>query len=102
MLEVYKKVLTKKGQQLHAKNLAGDQITFTRFQFGSGSYTGTEADSYFEAMTALKTPKDSFPFSKVEVVSKDSKSTCKLTLAASNAVDGVEAGYDITEIGEYA
>lgn len=102
MLEVYKKVLTKKGQQLHAKNLAGDQITFTRFQFGSGSYTGTEADSYFEAMTALKTPKDSFPFSKVEVVSKDSKSTCKLTLAASNAVDGVEAGYYITEIGEYA
>lgn len=100
MFEVYKKVLTAKGMELHAKNLAGATLTFTKFQFGSGTYTGTESESYLEAMTALKTPKDSFGISKVEYVSKSNKATCLLTLAATNI--NVTTGYYITEIGEFA
>lgn len=100
MLEIYKKVLTKKGMQLHAKNLAGEKVEFTKFQFGSGTYAGDESEAYLEAMVALKTPKDSFGISKVELADKNNNATCLLTLAATNI--NVTSGYYITEIGEFA
>ena len=99
MLEVYKKILTQAGSALHARCLAGtsSSIEFTRFQLGSGSYTGEETDAVLAAMTALKSPKGTWPVTKAEVVNN---ATCKLTLNASNLE--VTQGYYVTEIGVFA
>ncbi len=97
MIEVYKQVLTTLGSNLHAQNLAGDKIEFTRFQFGDGAYTGTETTETLAAMTSLKSVRDTFDIAHVE---KQNGATCKLTMAATNL--NVTAGYYISEIGIFA
>lgn len=97
MLEIYKKVLTTQGSALHAKNLAGGKIEFTKFAIGNGVYSGTESTESLQARTALLSPKNEYGITSVEVVNT---ATCKLTLAATN-IDITE-GYYITEIGVYA
>lgn len=97
MLEVYKNLLTEKGKELHAKNLSGDKIEFTRFQLGNGTYTGTESTEALGKMVALKSGKDYFGVTKCEVVNT---ATCKLTLIATNK--DITAAYYVTEIGVYA
>lgn len=98
MIEVYKKTLTAKGSALHAKCMAGTSgITFTRFVLGNGTYKGTETTAEIAARTALKSPKNSFPVSKAEVVNN---ATCAVFLNASNLE--ITAGYYVTEIGLYA
>ena len=99
MLGNYKKVLTAAGSALHAKCLAGtsSSIEFTRFQLGNGTYTGSESTEALAAMVALKSPKNTFPVTKAEVVNN---ATCKLTLNASNLE--VTEGYYVTEVGVFA
>lgn len=97
MIEVYKQVLTTLGSNLHAQNLAGDKIEFTRFQFGNGTYTGTESTETLAAMTSLKSVRDTFSIANVE---KQNGATAKLTMVASNL--NVTAGYYISEIGIFA
>lgn len=99
MLGNYKKVLTAKGAELHAKCLAGtsSSIEFTRFQLGNGSYTGSESTATLQAMTALKSAKNTFPVTRAEVVNS---ATCKLTLNASNLE--VTEGFYVTEVGVFA
>ena len=97
MLEVYKNLLTESGSELHAKNLAGETLTFTRFQLGSGVYTGTESSAALRKMIALKNGKDSFGFTKKEVING---ATTKLTMVATN--ENVTAAYYVTEIGVFA
>jgi len=97
MIEVYKQVLTTLGSNLHAQNLAGDKIEFTRFQFGNGTYTGTESTETLAAMTSLKSVRDTFSIANVE---KQNGATCKLTMVATNL--NVTVGYYITEIGIFA
>lgn len=97
MIEVYKQVLTTLGSNLHALNLAGDKIEFTRFQFGNGTYTGTESTETLASMTSLKSVRDTFDIANVE---KQNDATCKLTMTATNL--NVTVGYYITEIGIFA
>ena len=97
MLEVYKNLLTEKGRELHAKNLAGEKIEFTRFQLGNGTYTGQESAATLEKMLALKSGKDYFGVSKVEVANE---ATCRLSLIATNK--DVKAAYYVTEVGVFA
>ena len=99
MLGNYKKVLTAKGSELHAKCLAGTStsIEFTRFQLGNGTYTGSESTEALAARTALKSAKNEFPVTRAEVVNN---ATCKLTLNASNLE--VTEGYYVTEVGVFA
>lgn len=97
MLEVYKNLLTEKGRELHAKNLAGEKIEFTRFQLGNGTYTGQESTATLEKMLELKSGKDYFGVSKVEVANE---ATCRLSLIATNK--DVKAAYYVTEVGVFA
>ena len=99
MLGNYKKVLTQKGAELHAKCLAGtsSSITFTKFVLGNGTYTGSESTAAIAAMTALRSAKKEYQVTAAEVVNA---ATCKLTLNASNLE--VTQGFYVTEIGVYA
>ena len=97
MLEVYKNLLTAKGRELHAKNLAGEKIEFTRFQLGNGTYAGTESAATLEKMLELKSGKDYFDISKIEVANEE---TCKLTMIATNKY--VKEAYYVTEVGVFA
>lgn len=97
MLEVYKNLLTEKGKALHAKNLAGEKIEFTRFQLGNGIYSGTENTETLEKMLALKSGKDYFGITKCEV---ENGATCKLTLIATNK--DIQSAYYVTEVGVFA
>lgn len=99
MLGNYKKVLTQKGAELHAKCLAGtsSSITFTKFVLGNGTYTGSESTAAIAAMTSLRSAKKEYPVTSAEVVNA---ATCKLTLNASNLE--VTTGFYVTEIGVYA
>lgn len=97
MLDIYKNLLTEKGRELHAKSLVGEKIEFTRFQLGNGTYTGTESAATLEKMLTLKSGKDYFGISKVEVANE---STCRLSLIATNK--DVKEAYYVTELGVYA
>jgi len=98
MLEIYKKVLTDFGSQCQAQALSGKKITFTVFQLGDGEYTGEETVETLMAMNALKSTKQEFGISKMEL-SEDSD-TIILTLIAINSE--VNIGYNIREIGIFA
>jgi len=99
MLGNYKKVLTRKGAELHAKCLAGtsSSITFTKFVLGNGTYTGSESTAAIAAMTTLRSAKKEYQVTAAEIVNA---ATCKLTLNASNLE--VTQGFYVTEIGVYA
>lgn len=97
MLEVYKNVLTEKGAALHAKNLAGQKIEFTRFRLGNGVYNGSESADSLRKMLNLRSGKDYFGITKCEVVNT---ATCKLTMIATNL--NITQGYYVTEIGVFA
>lgn len=99
MLGNYKKVLTRKGAELHAKCLAGtsSSITFTKFVLGNGTYTGSESTAAIAAMATLRSAKKEYQVTAAEVVNA---ATCKLTLNASNLE--VTQGFYVTEIGVYA
>lgn len=99
MLGNYKKVLTQKGAELHAKCLAGtsSSITFTKFILGNGAYTGSESTAAIAAMTTLRSAQKEYQVTAAEVVNA---ATCKLTLNASNLE--VTQGFYVTEIGVYA
>ena len=97
MISNYKIALTTAGSNLHAQNLAGSKIEFTKFQLGSGSYSGSESVSVLAQRTGLKEAKATFDISKIE---KRNDATCELTLVASNLKNA--AGFYITEIGIFA
>ena len=97
MLEIAKSVLTAKGAALETACRIGGHIKFTKFKLGNGTYTGSETTAEIEAMTELKSPKDTFGVSGVEAENAD---TSKLTLVATNL--DVTTGYYISELGIYA
>ncbi|MDO5391044.1 MAG: phage tail protein [Eubacteriales bacterium] len=97
MLEVYMNILTEEGMKLHAKNCAGEKMEITRFAIGNGVYSGTESQAAIAKMTALKSQKNSYGVTKVEVVNS---STCLVTMVADNT--NIAAGYYVTEVGVFA
>ena len=98
MLEIYKKVLTDFGSQCQAQALSGKKIAFTVFQLGDGEYTGEETVETLMKMTALKSQKQEFGISKMEL--SEGSDTIILTLIAINSE--VNIGYNIREIGIFA
>ena len=98
MLEIYKKVLTDFGSQCQAQALSGKKITFTVFQLGDGEYTGEETTETLMQMNALKSQKQEFGISKMEL--SEGSDTIILTLIAINSE--VNIGYNIREIGIFA
>lgn len=98
MLEIYKKVLTDFGSQCQAQALSGKKIAFTVFQLGDGEYTGEETVETLMKMTALKSQRQEFGISKMEL--SEGSDTIILTLIAINSE--VNIGYNIREIGIFA
>lgn len=92
--------LTAAGKNLLAEVQGGaEKITFTKFVFGSGSYSSSEniADR-----TSLKEPKQEFPVSSRTVENKSTVTLlCILTNKASDD-DILTEGYTIREVGLYA
>ena len=97
MLEVQKQVLTELGAALYARVMNGETMQFTKFQFGNGTYTGTESTDALRAMTSLKAVRDTFNISSV---SRHNATTAKLEMRATN--ENVTNGYYISEIGIFA
>ena len=92
--------LTAAGKNLLAEVQGGaEKITFTKFVFGSGSYSSSEniADR-----SSLKEPKQEFPVSSRTVENKSTVTLlCILTNKASDD-DILTEGYTIREVGLYA
>lgn len=92
-------VLTTKALSLISLAQAGQtNITFTKFQIGSGDWGSSPSMATLQAATALKTVKGSFSITKTEYVNP---ATTKLTLVASNT-SNTDGGYYITEVGVFA
>lgn len=99
MAEFKMGVLTTKALSLISLAQAGQtNITFTKFQIGSGDWGSSPSMATLQAATALKTVKGSFSITKTEYVNP---ATTKLTLVASNT-SNTDGGYYITEVGVFA
>lgn len=99
-------VLTNAGASLLTRAQAGEiKIEFTRITIGNGNYTAD--DKTFDAMqerTELKSAKNSYTFSNVEIYSDHSVKLTAL-ITNQNPVNGeilVNEGYYINEMGIYA
>lgn len=99
MAEFKMGVLTTKALSLISLAQAGKtNITFSKFQIGSGDWGSSPTMATLQAATALKTVKGNFPITKSEYVNP---ATTKLTLVASNT-SNTSGGYYITEVGVFA
>ena len=99
MAEFKMGVLTTKALSLISMAQAGKaNITFTKFQIGSGNWGDSPTMATLQAATGLKTKKGEFQITKIEYVNP---ATSKLTLVASN-LQNTTAGYYITEVGIFA
>ncbi len=99
MAEFKMGVLTTKALSLIALAQAGKaNITFSKFQIGSGDWGSAPSMATLQAATALKTVKGDYPITKAEYVNP---ATTKLTLVASNT-NNTSGGYYITEVGVFA
>lgn len=101
-----KAIMTDAGSRLFMKAQAGEaRIQFTKVAIGDGSYSEDERKiSSQQIQTALKSQKNSYPLSKIEVVSDHS---VKVTALITNYDPGSEAaivenGYYINEMGLFA
>lgn len=99
-------IMTNGGARLLTKAQAGEiKIEFTRVEVGNGNYTEDEKTlEALQSQTALKSMKNSYPISDIEVYNDYS---VKVTALISNqdSVTGdalITAGYYINEMGLYA
>ena len=99
MAEFGSAVITDAGAQLLAEVMAGShQVEFTTLAIGDGSYTAEERTTEaLQAMTALKSPQQSFAFSSISTYSD---TTVLLKAVISN--EQVLTGFYINEIGIFA
>ena len=99
-------IMTNVGARLLTKAQAGEiKIEFIRVEVGNGNYTEDEKTlEALQSQTALKSMKNSYPISDIEVYNDYS---VKVTALISNqdSVTGdalITAGYYINEMGLYA
>jgi len=99
MAQFYAAVMTNDGAALLAAALAGTaKIEFTTLVAGDGEYTeGERAVSALQQRTALKSQKQSVPFSSIVV---ETDTSVHLTAALDN--EELLAGYYVREVGLYA
>ncbi len=92
-------VMTNSGIELLSRTLAGQaKIKFTVLKAGNGIYTAEEKErSVLQTRTELKSEKQTFPFSGIEIITD---SSVKLSALMSN--NDLTEGYYINEIGIYA
>ncbi len=88
-------IITKAGAELLAKASAGKKIVFDKMYTGSGQYTVKEIAELLNA-TDLKEPQQSFAISSCDQEHE------QIRLRATISNNGLQKGYDITEIGLYA
>lgn len=88
-------IITKSGAELLAKASAGKKIVFDKMYTGSGQYTVKEIAELLNA-TDLKEPQQSFAISSCDQEHE------QIRLRATISNNGLQKGYDITEIGLYA
>lgn len=95
MAQFRKAVITQNGLALIQKTqMQNVRLEFTRIVTGSGEYTETEE---LNGLSALKEPKQEFPFSSVSVVDQQ---TIKLAAAITNK--DLQQAYYMREIGVMA
>ena len=99
-------IMTNGGARLLTKAQAGEiKIEFTRVEVGNGNYTEDEKTlEALQSQTALKSMKNSYPISDIEVYNDYS---VKVTALISNQDPAtgdalITAGYYINEMGLYA
>ncbi len=99
-------IMTDSGSRLFMKAQAGEaKIKFTKIAVGDGEYSGEERKiSSQQIKTELKSLKNSYPISKIEVVSDHSvKVTALITNYDPISEEAVvENGYYINEMGLFA
>ena len=99
-------IMTDSGSRLFMKAQAGEaKIKFTKIAVGDGDYSGEERKiSSQQIKTELKSLKNSYPISKIEVVSDHSvKVTALITNYDPISEEAVvENGYYINEMGLFA
>lgn len=99
-------VMTNAGAKLLTRAQAGEiKIEFTRLVVGNGSYTSAEkAVSALQSATALKSQKNSYTLSDVDVYSDHSVKVTALITNQDPVTKAtlVNAGYYINEMGLYA
>lgn len=92
-------VMTNAGAELLTKTEAGvAQMQFTRLVSGAGTYSEAEMErEQLQQRTALKDPKQDFPFSTIEA---ETETCVHLKAVVTNAE--LQNGYYVREIGIYA
>lgn len=86
-------VLTDKGRELQAKAEAGTALSLTKMQLGSGT---VESLSDYASKTALVAPVLS------TLITSKTQSGTICTITATVSSDGVDAGFNASELGLYA
>ena len=86
-------VLTDKGRELQARAEAGTALNLTKMQLGSGSVDSLE--DYASKVSLVS------PILSALITSKTQTGTI-CTIAATVSSDGVDAGFNATELGLYA
>ena len=99
-------VMTNAGARLLTRAQAGEvKIQFTRIATGNGTYSAAEKTlAALQARTALKTQKNSYPLSDIDIFSDYSVKVTAL-ITNKDPVTGnilVTQGYYINEMGLYA
>ncbi len=99
-------VITNDGARLLTRAQAGEvKIEFTRIVVGDGDYTPDEkALESLQDMRGLKSPKNSFPLSSIEVYSDYSVKISALITNQDPVTEQtlIDAGYFINELGLFA
>ncbi|MCI5996091.1 MAG: phage tail protein [Blautia sp.] len=99
-------VITNAGRELIARAQAGEiKVAFTRVAVGNGAYTDDEkAAANLQEMTALKSQKNSYRLSGIDVISRKAvKVTAMITNQDPETSDVlIDQDYYITEMGLYA
>ncbi len=90
-------ILTKLGETLHAKVEAGETLTLTRMQLGSGK--AESVADYYDRSTLFEPQNDV----EIQTITPDitgDKSICKVTGTLMN--ESVDEGYQARELGVFA